>query len=125
MFFKHGQGRPATGARGLKRAFEAQGIAVLINITALGTLKIGDLQPVTALQKAGCRVTWYQGNEISVKGGGGPRLLLSLGLKKYFLLFYYFKGSIGLYGCKSNYLISFPMKCNGISLLVSYCENIF
>jgi N-dimethylarginine dimethylaminohydrolase len=36
-----------------------------------------DGNPVTkvALEKAGCKVTVYKGNEISVKGGGGPTCL--------------------------------------------------
>ena len=36
-----------------------------------------DGNPITryALEKAGCKVTVYQGNEISVKGGGGPTCL--------------------------------------------------
>jgi len=36
-----------------------------------------DGNPVTkaSLEKAGCKVTVYKGNEISVKGGGGPTCL--------------------------------------------------
>jgi N-dimethylarginine dimethylaminohydrolase len=49
------------------------------NVLALGPrdciVVAGNPVTKTALEKAGCRVTTYTGNEISVKGGGGPTCL--------------------------------------------------
>ncbi len=55
--------------------FESMGCNVLA--LAPGECLMVDGNPKTraALEKAGCRVTVYKGNEISVKGGGGPTCL--------------------------------------------------
>ncbi len=55
--------------------FESMGCNVLA--LAPRTCLMADNNPITraALENAGCKVLVYQGNEISVKGGGGPTCL--------------------------------------------------
>ena len=64
------------------REFESMGC----NVLALGPrdclVVAGNPLTTAALEKAGCRVTTYTGNEISIKGGGGPTCLTRPMLRK-------------------------------------------
>jgi N-dimethylarginine dimethylaminohydrolase len=55
--------------------FESMGCNVLAVAPGKCVMVDGNPQTRSALEKAGCSVTVYAGNEISVKGGGGPTCL--------------------------------------------------
>ncbi|HTQ28730.1 MAG TPA: arginine deiminase family protein [Puia sp.] len=55
--------------------FETMGCNVLALAPRLCMMVAGNPVTKSRLEKAGCQVITYQGNEISVKGGGGPTCL--------------------------------------------------
>ncbi|MDZ4714223.1 MAG: arginine deiminase family protein [Cytophagales bacterium] len=55
--------------------FETMGCNVLAISTRNCIMVKSNPQTAAALRKAGCRITEYSGNEISVRGGGGPTCL--------------------------------------------------
>jgi N-dimethylarginine dimethylaminohydrolase len=55
--------------------FETMGCNVLALSPRECLLVSGNSKTKSLLQKAGCKVIEYMGNEISVKGGGGPTCL--------------------------------------------------
>ena len=55
--------------------FESMGCNVLAIAPRTCIMVAGNLKTKAALEKAGCKVFEYEGNEISVKGGGGPTCL--------------------------------------------------
>ncbi len=55
--------------------FDSMGCNVLALSPGDCLMVDGNPKTKTALEKAGCTVTVYKGNEISVKGGGGPTCL--------------------------------------------------
>lgn len=55
--------------------FESMGCNVLATAPRKCILAKGNPKTKTALERAGCEVIEYEGNEISVKGGGGPTCL--------------------------------------------------
>ena len=55
--------------------FESMGCNVLALARRVCLMVAGNLKTKTLLEQAGCKVIVYQGEEISVKGGGGPTCL--------------------------------------------------
>jgi N-dimethylarginine dimethylaminohydrolase len=55
--------------------FDSMGCNVLALAPRVCLMVDGNPKTRSALEKAGCKVYVYQGNEISVKGGGGPTCL--------------------------------------------------
>lgn len=55
--------------------FESMGCNVLAIGPRTCIMVAGNPKTLSGLEKAGCKVIQYQGNEISVKGGGGPTCL--------------------------------------------------
>ena len=55
--------------------FDSMGCNVLALAPRICLMVDGNPKTRAALEKAGCKVYVYQGNEISVKGGGGPTCL--------------------------------------------------
>lgn len=55
--------------------FDSMGCNVLALAPRLCLVVSGNPKTKSALENAGCRVIEYEGNEISVKGGGGPTCL--------------------------------------------------
>jgi N-dimethylarginine dimethylaminohydrolase len=55
--------------------FESMGCNVLALAPRECLMVAGNPKTKAALEKAGCKVTEYKGEEISVKGGGGPTCL--------------------------------------------------
>ena len=55
--------------------FDSMGCNVLALAPGECLMVAGNPKTKAALQNAGCKVTEYKGEEISVKGGGGPTCL--------------------------------------------------
>jgi len=55
--------------------FESMGCNVLALAPRVCLMVAGNLETKSLLEKAGCKVIEYAGNEISAKGGGGPTCL--------------------------------------------------
>jgi N-dimethylarginine dimethylaminohydrolase len=55
--------------------FDSMGCNVLALAPRICLMVSGNPKTKAALEKAGCKVIEYEGNEISVKGGGGPTCL--------------------------------------------------
>ena len=58
-----------------EREFETMGCNVLALAPRQCLMVSGNPVTRSALEKAGCKVSEYKGNEISIKGGGGPTCL--------------------------------------------------
>jgi len=63
--------------------FESMGCNVLAIAPRQCVMVAGNPQVKTLLESAGCKVNTYKGNEISIKGGGGPTCLTRPLLRSY------------------------------------------